>query len=589
MTKDIKLGTGLTFAFFFLAIITAAITITGVVNLFRISDASNALYEKQTANLSVISQIGIDMNSLLSDAQYFYINADSADKLKEREAKINQTIESLNKNINDYDSTSMDADTRKLFDECKTQFTGSFQPLLQEIVGDAKSGGTTAAKQNLAKLDEAYALMHTNFQQCMQSRINTAKNSNEGTGSNTILILIIVGSFGTVLAVLLALIIPGSISGPVNEMAVAAEELSKGNLNPNISYVAKSETGQLAHSLKSAASTLRLYVNDISVNLSAMADGDMTCEITQEYVGDFAPIKQALLKISDGLNETLSKIHTSSEQVKSGADQVSSGAQSLSQGATEQASSIEELSASIMEVSQKIRENAGNVKDAIDYVAQAGAGVNQSDAQMQHMVVAMNEIATSSNEISKIIKVIDDIAFQTNILALNAAVEAARAGAAGKGFAVVADEVRNLASKSADAAKHTTALIEGSIKAVQGGKKIADETAQMLANVEVKAHMVETAIEKIDKASAEQATAIEQITQGVEQISAVVQTNSATAEESAAASEELTGQASLLNEQVGQFKLKDAVYASPSDLPSNENSAASKPRIVLNEQNDSKY
>jgi methyl-accepting chemotaxis protein len=339
-------------------------------------------------------------------------------------------------------------------------------------------------------------------------------------------------------------------------MAAAAENLAQGKLNVDISYVSKDEIGSLANSLKIAASTLKLYVSDISANLGYIAQGDMTAEITQDYRGDFVPIKDAFQQISSGLSETLSTINISSAQVNSGAEQVSSGAQALAQGATEQASSTEELSATISEISESVRQNSGNVVIVSGYIKDTVLGVKNSNQQMNKMLAAMNNINISSNQIVKIIKVIDDIAFQTNILALNAAVEAARAGSAGKGFAVVADEVRNLASKSANAAKQTTVLIEGSIHDVQDGSKIADQTAKLLSEVAIKVELVGGTIGKIDKASAEQAMAIEQITQGVEQVSAVVQTNSATAEQSAAASEELSAQAEMLSGLIARFKLK---------------------------------
>ena len=206
-------------------------------------------------------------------------------------------------------------------------------------------------------------------------------------------------------------------------------------------------------------------------------------------------------------------------------------------------------------MSDEVQKNANNVKLATDYVGQAVDGVETSNQYMKQMLTSMNEINSSSNEIGKIIRVIDDIAFQTNILALNAAVEAARAGDAGKGFAVVADEVRNLASKSADAAKQTTELIEGSINAVSGGLGIAKDTAKSMEDVSVKSLLAKDIIAKIDIASSAQAVSITQITEGLDQISAVVQTNSATAEESAAASEELSSQSHMLNDEINKFKL----------------------------------
>lgn len=352
--------------------------------------------------------------------------------------------------------------------------------------------------------------------------------------------------------------VAGSLARPIKACAERLKLLSQGDLQTEVPTTAnQDETGLLLSSLDAVIQALNSAISDVSYHLGEIAKGDYATTVTRVYKGDFKGLETSTKGIILSLNETMHQIRQSARQVAAGSEQVAGGAQALSQGAAEQASSIEELSATIAEISQQIKNNAKNALEAEEIASQSGKEVLESNEQMKAMISAMAEISTTSNEINKIIKTIDDIAFQTNILALNAAVEAARAGAAGKGFAVVADEVRNLASKSAEAAKNTTALIESSIIAVEKGTKIAGQTAKSLQNVVTGAQKSVALIEQIAAASNEQAGAVSQINQGIEQISFVVQTNSATSEESAAASEELSGQAQMLRELVHRFKLKD--------------------------------
>lgn len=342
---------------------------------------------------------------------------------------------------------------------------------------------------------------------------------------------------------------------PVDSIMVFSKELGEGNLSAELNVRVNNEFGEIASSLKNTANSLKLYIQDISTVLGAISECNLNVAVEGEFTGDFAPIKAAINKILGSLNDSMRRIESASDQVSAGASQISSGAQGVSQGAATQAASIEELSASIGEVSNGVQKNAGHVHEATNNVEQAVAGVDESNRNMQEMLKSMEAINESSKHISKIIKVIEDIAFQTNILSLNAAVEAARAGSAGKGFAVVADEVRNLASKSAEAAKQTNELIEGSIKTVMDGSRIAEETANSLQKVTEKSMLLKDNIENIDNASTEQATAISQITEEIETVSQVIQTNSAAAQESAALSEELLGQSQTLHNEVSKFKL----------------------------------
>lgn len=373
-----------------------------------------------------------------------------------------------------------------------------------------------------------------------------------------------------------AVVIAKSFAKPIINVKEAAAQLAQGDLNIQLTADTKEEIGEMTRSFAEATSMLKRYIADISKVLGEVSGGNFNVRTTEEFRGDFKQMEQALAVITKSLSNTLGQINQSADQVSSGSDQVSSGAQALSQGSTEQASSVEELAATINEISSQVKDTADSAKTAQEQTDQAGQQVMICNGQMQEMIQAMNEISNSSSEIGKIIKTIEDIAFQTNILALNAAVEAARAGEAGKGFAVVADEVRNLASKSADASKNTASLIEQSIRAVENGTRLANETAQSLLQVVDGTKEVTVTVQQIADAASSQATSIAQVTQGIDQISSVVQTNSATAEESAAASEELSGQAQMLKDLVGQFKLMDVDYSDvhleapkrTSDMPS---------------------
>ncbi len=364
-------------------------------------------------------------------------------------------------------------------------------------------------------------------------------------------------------AILLVIIISirsKSIVKPIRKLNQVAQELAKGNLDVEMPKVSTDEVGALTTSISSIVGRLKmyiLYIDEAVDVLRGLGNGELVFEMKQNYVGEFKRLKVALLKVQEALSNTLFQISDAADHVTTGAEQGALAAQSLAHGATEQASTVEELSATVQELSNDAQQDSEKATQASDNLDNIEVELEESNRFMKDMLSSMDEITYQSNEIEKIIKTIEDIAFQTNILALNAAVEAARAGSAGKGFAVVADEVRNLAVKSGDAAKNTTVLIQNSIAAVRKGSDIANTTAESIENVSVKTKDVVKSIDEISSRYQQQAERLTQVSNGIEQISSVVQTNSATAQESAASSEELSAQANIMKGLVNNFHLDE--------------------------------
>lgn len=394
------------------------------------------------------------------------------------------------------------------------------------------------------------------YSDSVEQRTNNEVSSTEKRADIGFYIAIIFSAIFVITSIITVKNTVSDITVPLNKINNAAKALSNGDLNVKLDYNKDNEFGSVCTNLEKSFSELRRVIDEISNNFLELSEGNLNIEPSMTFPGALAEIESSELGLLNKLNNMFSNINNVSEQINSSSSQVANGSQALAQASTEQASSIEELSATLSDILAKVQANAEYAKKANVLATDSGVLAESAVSDMNELVNSIQIISKAAENIGKVIKAIDDIAFQTNILALNAAVEAARAGSAGKGFAVVADEVRNLAQKSSDAAHETTLLIEESIKAVFDGEKIADKTSSAVSTLVDNVKNVISTINDISKSSMEQTERINEIALGVNQISMVVQTNSATSQESAATSQELSQQVSVLNNMVRQFKLK---------------------------------
>lgn len=554
---NMKISVKLLAGFIIVALIAAIVGVVGIVNINSINEMDTELYQNNTLGIEYAGKISVAYLRIRANALKMMV-VDETAKRAELQDRVEGYIIEGNTNLDLYEEAIADDTDRVNFNNVKTLYN-KYVSLIQEVMKHLNAGQYDDAKAII--LGDADAVgddMREMIDVMLEYNSDAGKaraDANEALANTASITMIIVIAAGLVLAIIMGVFIANAISKPVRKMVDAAEVLAMGDINANVDIYTKDEIGNLAASFRKMIDTIR----DQAKAAQSIAEGDLSIDVDIKSENDL--LGKKLAEMVERNNEVLGNIAVAADQVASGAKQVSDSSMTLSQGATEQASSIEELTASLEEISAQTKLNAQNADEANKLAETARKDADQGATQMKEMLKAMEEINESSANISKIIKVIDDIAFQTNILALNAAVEAARAGQHGKGFAVVAEEVRNLAARSANAAKETTEMISGSMKKVEYGTKIANETDVALKKIAESVAKAAALVSNIAVASNEQASGIAQVNQGIMQVSSVVQTTSATSQESAAASEELSSQAALLKETVSKFKLKRMAHS----------------------------
>ena len=479
-------------------------------------------------------------------------------EIREPHTRLHQSAIEIKKNLTDKKKAYAIFQNRTLPALAETQaHLKKLKWRSEELVDGMQQASTIYATKTMPALQQVKTLLGTVIKTAGDNIMTDDEMLHAASGTRTGNIVLV--AIALPLGIFFAWIIARGIIGPMKKSCAMIEEMEKGHLDMRLNLTREDEIGQMAQSMDRFADSLQ---NEMVGSLQRLAASDLTFEVVPRDSQD--AIRGALKQLGLDLNVLITQIYTSGEQIASGSMQVADGSQSLSQGATESAASVEEITASMTELASQTKQNAENATQANQLVVQAKEAAERGNHQMQDMVSAMAEINDAGQNISKIIKVIDEIAFQTNLLALNAAVEAARAGQHGKGFAVVAEEVRNLAARSAQAAKETAELIEGSVQKTANGTQIAGQTEIALKEIVTAVIKATDLVSEIAAASNEQSQGIGQINQGLNQIDQVTQQNTANAEESAAAAEELSAQAEQLRKMLARFKLTNKVDMKPA-------------------------
>jgi len=520
ISNKLIVGFGIVFLLLILSSVVSITSISNVVN--QTKTYSNFTVPNTNSSWQMrndMANVRLQLVSVLAEKDVKKVKI-LLEKAGEYAKSIDDTLAAYETNQRN-DASKEDVEKAKsLLAEANT-VRAKFAEYMSSATGGRMMGDELYKKQLTPLLDEVESILiklsSNEADDASNVAVETAVASNR---DQVVLILVVAVSLLT--TIFITITIRKSILKPIREIESVYGQMANGNMQVQIIYESGDELGSMAKNIHKANARLASYIQDISQKLRLMSQGDMRISVDMDYIGDFSAIKTAMVSTAAALNETLHNINIAAEQVSIGASQVASGAQALAAGSTEQAATVEVLSSSISKIAEQASENSANVKLATQYVMQASDGIDLSNRHMSQLSETMTNISAASVQIGNITKVIEDIAFQTNILALNAAIEAARAGSAGT---------------------------------MNDGTKIAHKTAELLQDVQEKARKVDESIVKIEQASSDQAMAIDQVRQGLTQVSSIVQTNAATAEQNSATSEEMSAQAVTLREEVKKFRL----------------------------------
>jgi len=567
-----KLRTKIFSGFMALTLVSVIIGGVGVVSSVTLNGISDELFELQAEQDSVSSVLNAHYAWRQSLTEAVLYGKEFNGSLDPNSCALGKWYQSEHaRNITDPELLSM-------MDKIRGPHTSIHEGarVIAQMIEEGDSSGAQAYLQDiiLPRTDEVISILAS-----MQMRyinlvaVQSAESDRLATVTHAINIILIV--VAVAVSLILALLIARSISKPISALTNYMKRAgSTGDLTLRpaetavIEKLARHKNSDEVAELSNGAAAFVKRMLEVSSMLESIAGGDLAIDI--KLLSDADTMGSSLKQMVDSFNRMITEIQVSAEKVSSGSSQISHGAHTLAQGATEQAATVDELSQSIARINQMAKENSESATAALDSVRKAGLEMGVCTDQMSQMMTAMKTIDEKSKDILKTTKLIDDIAFQTNILALNAAVEAARAGQHGKGFAVVAEEVRNLASKSAEAAKQTAILLESSTVSVEEGNLIVEKVSESLRSVVENEQKNAENIASVQSVSLEQSSAMSQVTVGISQVSQVISQNSATAEESAAASIEMSEQAEVLQQYISRFKVKDNYELDDESQPSED-------------------